>query len=258
MRILRLRRGFQADHSSSSYLFYAADHAVSAEGRRVARRFSSRAEVDERAARYVKWGDADLSEKAYTALLGEHYDVMVSESYDWWTLKIALPKTAETRRRLVPFRDARGYDDQGVEVEDYGRRLIVTFYCAFDYEGPVFEGYEDDYLEDLADLLVKIRREIADGNTSFPRAVAEFYEAELEPSEQAAAAQSDEQTPPWLDDSFRKADLQEACRRRGVSFRQSWTKAQLRHALAGAASGGAAPQKLSAAARKIVASLQRY
>jgi radical SAM protein with 4Fe4S-binding SPASM domain len=33
MRILRFRRGFQADHSSSSYLFYAVDRPVSAEGR---------------------------------------------------------------------------------------------------------------------------------------------------------------------------------------------------------------------------------
>ena len=52
MQILRSRHGFQADHSSSSYLFYAADHPVSAKGRQVAHRFSSRAEVNERTARY--------------------------------------------------------------------------------------------------------------------------------------------------------------------------------------------------------------
>ena len=44
MRILRIRHGFQADHSSSSYLFYAVDKPVSAKGQQVAHRFSSRAE----------------------------------------------------------------------------------------------------------------------------------------------------------------------------------------------------------------------
>jgi hypothetical protein len=42
MRILRIRHGFQVDHSSSSYLFYAVDHPVSAAGQKVAHRFSSR------------------------------------------------------------------------------------------------------------------------------------------------------------------------------------------------------------------------
>ena len=97
MRILRVRRGFQADHSSSSYLFYAVDAPVSTEGRAVACRYSSRAEVHDRTVRYQKWGDSDLNSQAYEALLGSHYDVMVSESYDWWTLMIALPRTPRTR-----------------------------------------------------------------------------------------------------------------------------------------------------------------
>src|SRR5207302_4047134 len=84
MRILRVRRGFQADHSSSSYLFYAVDHEVSKAGQAIANRFSSRAEVDEQYARYVKWGESELSSGAFEALLDEHYDVMVEESYSWW------------------------------------------------------------------------------------------------------------------------------------------------------------------------------
>src|SRR5438128_11444703 len=101
MRVLRIRRGFQADHSSSSYLFYAVDREVSAAGQAVAHRFSSRAEVDEHAARYHKWGESELSSEAYTALLGEHYDVMASESYDWWTLMIGVPKTPQMQELLA-------------------------------------------------------------------------------------------------------------------------------------------------------------
>src|SRR5262249_3627462 len=159
VRILRTRRGFQADHSSSSYLFYAADHPVSAKGQQIAHRFSSRADVDEHFARYQKWGDYELSWDAYKALLSEHYDVMASESYDWWTLMIAVPKTAATQALLAPFRDARGGDDLGVEVEDYGRRLVAIVYCMFEYDGPAFE-YHEDPLEHLVELLVEIRGEI--------------------------------------------------------------------------------------------------
>ena len=60
MRILRVRHGFQADHSSSSYLFYAVDHEVSEKGQEIASRFSSSAEVDEHSARYLKWGESEL------------------------------------------------------------------------------------------------------------------------------------------------------------------------------------------------------
>src|SRR5438046_3157288 len=105
MRILRVRYGFQADHSSSSYLFYAVDHPVSAKGQKVAHRYSSRADVDEHTARYQKWGESELSSDAYKALLGEHYDVMASESYDTWTLRVAVPKTPQTESLLAPFHD---------------------------------------------------------------------------------------------------------------------------------------------------------
>src|SRR6516225_5271873 len=97
MRILRVRRGFQADHSSSSYLFYAVDHEVSKKGQEVAHRYSSRAEVDEHTARYLKWGESELNHQAFEALLDDHYDVMAEESYGWWTLMMAVPKTEEMR-----------------------------------------------------------------------------------------------------------------------------------------------------------------
>jgi len=54
MQILRVRRGFQADHSSSSYLFYAADKPVSEQGRRIAHKYSSRADVDKRSVQYQR------------------------------------------------------------------------------------------------------------------------------------------------------------------------------------------------------------
>ena len=193
MRILRVRPGFQADHSSSSYLFYAVDRPVSAEGRAVARRYSSRAEVHDRTVRYHKWGESSPNLEAYEALLGAHYDVMVSESYDWWTLMIALPKTPRTQALLAQFADARGYDDQGVEVEDYGKRLVVVIYCAFKGNGVEFAGYDDDALETLVDLLVEVRGELINGDTSFLKAVVSFHGGGVMDEDEA---DRDRPTPP--------------------------------------------------------------
>jgi hypothetical protein len=263
MRILRVRSGFQADHSSSSYLFYAEDHPVSDKGRAVAHRYSSRAEVHDRTARYLKWGESSLSSEAYKALLGEHYDVMVSESYDWWTLMIALPKTPQTKAMLAPFTDARGYDDQGVEVEDYGKRLVVIIYCAFENSGAEFGGYDDDTLEILTDLLVKIRAELIGGDTSFLEAVASFYGAD-ESDEDEVRAKRPSSTPTGLLDAMSKGELQLQCEARGITFRKSWTKAQLRDALGATATAPAAaepkkkrPPRLSRTARSIVDQLER-
>src|SRR3954467_9777217 len=152
MRILRVRTGFQADHSSSSYLFYAVDGAVSAEGQRVAHRFSSRADVDERYARYQKWGDSSLSSNAYEALLSEHYDVMVSESYDSWTLMIAVPKTPQMTALLRPFHDLDDGEFVRLDVHDYGKRLAIEVFCEFDGEGPLWT-HNGDVFEDLVELL---------------------------------------------------------------------------------------------------------
>src|SRR5436309_7600970 len=139
MRILRVRCGFQADHSSSSYLFYAVDKPVGAEGQRVAHRFSSRADVDEQYARYQKWGESELSSNAYAALLGEHYDVMASESYDTWQLMIAVPKTPPMEARLRPFHDLDDDEFRRIDVHDYGKRLVVDVYCEFTADSPLWE-----------------------------------------------------------------------------------------------------------------------
>jgi hypothetical protein len=263
MRILRVRRGFQADHSSSSYLFYAVDRPVSAAGQAIAHRYSSRAEVDERYARYVKWGESSLASGAFEALLDEHYDVMAEESYGWWTLMIAVPKTPAIKQALAEFADARGDDDQGVDVEEYRRRMAVSVYCHFVDDGVNFlDGdYDSDTHEILVGLLAKIRAELIEGNTSFLAAVAEFYNA-FDEDEDDEESSDDDEAPAASLDAMSKADLQAACELRGIEYRKSWTKAQLRDALveerpARARSKDRKRQpKLSRAARTIVSELE--
>jgi hypothetical protein len=184
MRILRIRPGFQADHSSSSYLFYAVDGEVSAEGQRVAHRFSSRAEVAEQYARYQKWGESELSSDAYAALLGKHYDVMASESYESWTLMIAVPRTPQLEKLLQPFHDLDDGEFVRLDVHRYGQRLAIEVFCEFDYDGPLFSRHDEDELEELVELLAVIRAEILQGDVSFLQAVAEFYTAGAEDEEE--------------------------------------------------------------------------
>lgn len=263
MRILRIRRGFQADHSSSSYLFYAVDHPVNAEGQKVAHRFSSRADVDERSARYLKWGESDLQLGAYKALLGEHFDVMASESYDWWTLMIAVPKTPATIAILKPFHDARGYDNQGVDVEDYGSRLVVTVLCAFDGNGVEFSSQREDPHDRLVTLLAKVRAELMEGNTSFLEAVASFYGADEDEEDEGEEGELPGEPQPERYGDMTKAELQQECVALGITYRSSWSKGQLRDALAKASTDSAAPKtkgktrppKLSKAAKEIVDNL---
>jgi hypothetical protein len=269
MRILRVRRGFQADHSSSSYLFYAVDHEVSRKGQEIAHRYSSRAEVDERYARYLKWGESSLSPDAFEALLDEHYDVMAEESYGWWTLMIAVPKTPEMDSRLAPFFDARGYDDQGVEVLEFAKRLVVTIYCHFEGDGVNFgDDYDGDPHEDLVDLLAKIRAELIKGDTSFLTAVAEFYDGleEDDEDEEDADRATDSSAPSF--EGMSKAELQQECERRGITYRKSWRKDELQEALIvsqpaparsqskGAKAKGSKP-RLSRAGQTIVNELER-
>lgn len=262
MRILRVRTGFQADHSSSSYLFYAVDGQVSAAGQRIAHRFSSRADVDEQYAHYQKWGGGELSSDAYAALLGKHYDVMASESYDSWTLMIAVPKTPPLAKLLLPFHDLEDGEFVRLDVHDYGKRLAIEVFCEFDGDGPLW-SQEGDVFEDLVELLAQIRGEIISGDVSFLQAVAEFYGASSEDEdEEDVEAEPGSTAPPA---EWTKAELQQECTRRGISFLKSWTKDQLRQTLVAAPAAvsrspvrpapSGKPPKLSRAARRIVDSL---
>ncbi|MHB1425352.1 MAG: hypothetical protein ACYC3I_19450 [Gemmataceae bacterium] len=226
--------------------------------------------MDEYTARYLKWGDSDLSSDAYKTLLGGHYDVMASESYDWWTLMMAVPKTSDMQALLTPFLNARGYDDLGLEVQDYGRRLAVVVYCMFDYQGPVFE-YEEDSLETLVEILTVIRGEILKGDVSFLRAVASFYDAVIEAANEDSGAElaSDAPSLGQPSEPRTKAQLQQECAARGIVFLKSWNKEQLRTALAAAQTNRVSAKppspaktrkkspRLSRPAQRIIASLSQ-
>src|SRR5262245_49818749 len=89
MNILSCRRQFIADHSSTNYLFYAAN-PITKESRAVVSRLSSHVDVGSRTAEITYHSDfADLGDDRRKKFLA-HFDVEVRESYDWWTLSVML------------------------------------------------------------------------------------------------------------------------------------------------------------------------
>ena len=167
--------------------------------------------------------------------MNEHYDVMAEESYGWWTMMIAVPKNPEMKAMLAPFADARGDNDQGVELQEFSKRLVVTVYCQLADDGADLADEDDDGdpLDFLVKLLAKIRTELLAGNTSFLTAVAEFYggfDEDEDEDEEKSSDDRDESSATSFDD-MSKAELQQECEKRGTRYRKSWTKAQLLKAL---------------------------
>ena len=161
-----------------------------------------------------------------------------------------------------PIQTVRGDNDQGIEVVEYKKRMAVAIYCQFEGEGVnLIDQYDDtDALSTLVDLLAKVRAELMEGDTSFLNAVAEFYNA-LDEDEKSS--EDDEEPSSMSIDDMSKTDLQQECERRGITYRKSWTKAQLQEALAAsrASRTRARPRKggrpkLSQAAQTIVGQLE--
>src|SRR5262249_4451053 len=153
--------------------------------------------------------------------------------YDSWTLMIAVPKTPQMERLLRPFHDLDDGEFMRLDVHTYPKRLAIDIFCEFEYDGPLWSSHEDTF-EELVELLAELRAEILQGNVSFLQAVADFYMTDAEDEED-----SEEGTgapPRWEPPAeWTKPQLQQECTQRGIAFRKSWNKDQLREALAAAA-----------------------
>lgn len=176
MRIVSMRRTFESDHSSSSYEFYALRSLSDAEKRAVQRLSGETARGRKLEIHYG--GEGEIDYEVENKLLAKYYDIEVSESYDWWTSRVALDydeKLWEGLKRC----EGRGDEDLGVDVEKKGDRIIISFYYAMDY-GAAFSAFGEDSFEGLEDLFEGIREDILGGDFSALLAICTFYEAEIE------------------------------------------------------------------------------
>ena len=168
MRIISERKGFQADHSSTSYEFLAVKK-LSAEAKKAVGELSSRARPTDTRVSFVYEREGYDLPGGWEPLMERHYDVMSSESYDWWTLAMAFEADAKLVETLEAYA-FRGDDDQGVDVEAKDGRVVVTLYCRLQ---PEFSSV-DSFLK----LLVENRKLLMQGDCRLLYGVWEQYGAD--------------------------------------------------------------------------------
>jgi hypothetical protein len=182
MHILSLRRGFEADHSSSTYEFFALDR-LTAEQRAAVRELTG--ESPRRHLSFQYMGDwSDIPHDWTDKLLTLGYDIMVTESYDWWGVYLSLPRDPALLEQLPPYECDS--DGNGFDVHTVGERTILHFGMLLDYSA-AYDAFGEDPFEGLAGLFEAVRGNLLAGDLSAVWAMYKTYggyeDAEPEPVE---------------------------------------------------------------------------
>ena len=189
MKILSVRRGFASDHSSTSYEFLTVDKPLGKKERAEISKLSSRAHPTARRVNFIYHVDGYDIPGGWEELMEQYYDVMYSESYDWWTLAVAFKASPGQYEKLLPY-EFSGTDDLGVNVSQKEDRITVTIHCRIELGMSYSDQYGDDYDDEededdesggfetddeLLNVLVQIRKQIIDGDYRALYAVWEKY-----------------------------------------------------------------------------------
>jgi hypothetical protein len=179
MKVLSIRKGFQSDHSSTSYEFFAIDKPLNPSERKDVARLSSRARPTRRKVSFIYHGDFSDLPGGWRTLVKRYYDVMYSESYGWWILAMAFKADLKAIKEIKKY-DFSGSEDMGVTVDSEGDRVIVSISCSLSPElacddDPSYDDYEEeeddidesDTIEsnnELLDLLAQNREYLKNGD----------------------------------------------------------------------------------------------
>jgi len=207
MKILSIRRGFQADHSSTSYEFFAVEKPLNRSQREAVSDLSSRANPTRRRVSFIYHGEWSDLPGGWVPLMEHYYDVIYSESYGWWTLGIAFGVDRKGIEEIRAY-EFTGTDDMGITVQSKGNRVILSIHCHLDPGFSYKDGYSDyDYYDSdedeeteeilesgdyLLDLLAKNREYLKHGDYRLLYGVWQKYG--FEPAEDDE--EFDEDTPP--------------------------------------------------------------
>lgn len=189
MKIISVRKGFTADHSSTSYEFLAIDKPLDKEARNDVSSLSSRAHPSRRRVDFVYNVEGYDIPGGWKPLMEDYYDVMYSESYGWWTFCIAFDLNSKEQEEKLLKYDFRGVEDLGTDIRIEDGRAVITIYSRLDasYIAPQNENwdiFDDENLEYEADdylltILSAIRKQIMDGNYDALYSVWKEYGLEL-------------------------------------------------------------------------------
>lgn len=216
MKILSIRKGFQGDHSSTSYEFYAIDKPLNKSEQAAVGSLSSRAMPTKRRVSFIYHGDWSDLPGGWEPLVEKYYDVMYSESYGWWTLAIAFNTEAQNVAEITKY-EFDGTDDLGVSVESKANRVLVKIACRLDYSINIDDEYSGhdyyDYYEEneedkdyedagesgdnLLDLLVQNREYLQKGNYRLLYGIRQKYG--LPPEDDEGCEKANPPEPPEMD-----------------------------------------------------------
>jgi len=215
MKIISVHKGFACDHSSTSYEFLAVDKPLDEEAKEAVASRSSRACPTSRRVSFIYHAEGYDIPGGWRDLMRQYYDVMYSESYDWWTFAMAFDAPKEQQEALVQYAFS-GADELGVSVLRDDDRVTVAVNCRADsgalyasreeeYEGHGYD-YDDEDEEDeepddaaesgdgMLDLLTRVRQQLIEGDYRTLYAVWEVYGRadDAEPEEET----EEEEAPP--------------------------------------------------------------
>jgi len=165
MKILSIRRGFQSDHSSTSYEFFAVDKPLSKAAQRKIGGLSSRAMPTSQRVSFQYNGEWSDLPGGWTPLMEKYYDVMYTESYDWWTLAVAFNADKKVIEKLEEY-ECDAADDLGLSISSKKSRVIIEISCVMN-EVPHFgdqyrhadyydEEDEEEFISESEDALLNI------------------------------------------------------------------------------------------------------
>lgn len=191
MKIISIRKGFQADHSSTSYEFFAIDKPLKKSEREEVSLLSSRARPTKRGVSFIYHGEWSDLPGGWNPLMEKYYDVMHSESYDWWTLSMAFESNKKQIEDIAEF-EFDGTDDNGIAVTSKEKRVVVTINCRLSQEFGMCDDSDYDFSGDdedeedkpidsiesgdyLLDLLAKNRELLVEGDYRLLYGIWEIY-----------------------------------------------------------------------------------
>lgn len=169
-KILSYRQQIIADHSSTNYLFYSAK-ALTEEAQKAVSKLSSHVDVEDNTAQITYHGESDMESSRPPKFL-QYYEVMVRESYDWWDIHIMLDPQKLKDIDLSEYEASDG--EATLTFEKVGKKLRLELSgCHLDYS-----ECDEDAMEGLAELAIKIRKELYTGKTDALNIMAAYCRGE--------------------------------------------------------------------------------
>jgi len=191
MRIMSCCIGYVTDHSSSTYEFYSLDRLTKEQKEAVERLTGQQPRGRNIGFKY--WGDfQDIPSGWVEKLLRDPYDIMVSESYDWWSTEMSLPYDEDLLAKLKHYECE--YDSCGFWIQRMDDKMLLSFGYQLEYEA-AFDALGANPFHGLADLFEEIRDGILAGDFSALRVIHECYGGyadELEEEESGPLSESAE------------------------------------------------------------------